>query len=80
MPTVSISLNEFRKEDTVLRTTARKLTAHNPDQSSSTLRVAASLSDVANVAVEQKASLSLQDTVEVVGENARPSRVKKQRL
>jgi hypothetical protein len=60
-------LSEFRKEDTVLRTTARKLTAHDPDKHSSMLQVAASLSDVANVAVEKKASGSrfLQDTVEV---------------
>jgi len=49
-------LNKFRKEDTVLRTTARKLTAHNPERRPSMLQVAASLPDVANVAVEKKAS------------------------
>jgi serine/threonine protein kinase len=72
-------LDEFREEDTVLRTTARKLTAHNPEQRSSMLQVAASLSDVANVAVERKVSRSLQDTVEVDGENAKPP-LKKQKL
>jgi len=72
-------LDEFREEDTVLRTTARKLTAHNPEQRSSMLQVAASLSDVANVAVEGKASRSLQATVEVDGENAKPPRVKRQK-
>ena len=67
-------LNKFRKEDTVLRTTARKLTAHNPSRRSSMLQVAPSLSlsNVANVAVERKAWRSLQDTVEVNGENAKP--------
>jgi hypothetical protein len=45
------------------------------------LQDAASLSDVANVTVERKASRSLQDavTVEVGGENAKPLRVKKQK-
>jgi serine/threonine protein kinase len=64
-------LNKFRGKDTVLRTTARKLATHNPEQRPSMLQVAASLSDVANVAVERKASRSLQDTVEVDGENAK---------
>jgi hypothetical protein len=50
----------------------RKLTAHNPDQRSSTPHVAASPWDVANVAVEKKASQSLQDTVKVDEENAKP--------
>jgi hypothetical protein len=72
-------LNKFRKEDTVLRTTARKLTAHDPDQRSSMLEFVASLSDVANVVVE-KVSRSLQDTVEVDGENAELPRVKRQKL
>jgi serine/threonine protein kinase len=72
-------LDKFRKEDTVLRATARKLTAHNPEQRSSMLQVAASLSDVAKVAVERKA-LQLQDAVEVDRENAKPSNVKKQKL
>jgi len=52
----SYLLNKFRKEDTVLRTTARKLTAHNPERRPSMLQVTASLPDVANVAVEKKAS------------------------
>jgi len=56
----------------VLRTIARKLTAHNPEWRSSMLQVAASLSDVVmNVAVKRKASRSLQDTVEVDGENTK---------
>jgi hypothetical protein len=49
-------LNKFRKEDTVLRTTERKLTTRNPERRLSMLQVAASPSDVANVAVERKAS------------------------
>ncbi len=73
-------LDEVREEDTVLRMTARKPTAHNPDQRSSMLQVAASLSDMVNVAVEGKASRSLQDTIEVDRENAKPPRVKKQNL
>jgi Protein kinase domain len=73
-------LDKFKKEDTVLRATARKLTAHNPEQRSSMLQVAASLSDVAKVAVERKALQFLQDAVEVDGENAKPSSVKKQKL
>jgi hypothetical protein len=75
-------LNKFRKEDTVVRTTGRKLTAHNPELRSSMLQVAASLalSDVGNVAVERKAWRSLQDTVEVDGESAKCPRVKKQKL
>jgi hypothetical protein len=43
-------------------------------------QVAGSPSVVANVAVERKASRSLQDTVEVDGENAKLPRVKKQKL
>jgi serine/threonine protein kinase len=70
-------LNQSRKEDPVLRTTARKLTAH---QRSSMLQFVASLSDVANVAVEKKASRSPQDTVEVDGENAELPRAKRQKL
>jgi serine/threonine protein kinase len=68
-------LDTFRKEDTVLRTTARRLTAHNPDQRSSLLQVAASLSNVANVAVERKASRSAGHSG-----YAKPPRVKKQKL
>lgn len=62
-----------------LRMTARRLSAHNPDQRPSMLQVAGSLSDVANVAVE-KASRSLQDTVEVDGENAKPPRAKRRTI
>ena len=60
-------LNKFRKEDTVLRTIARKLTVHNPERRSSMLQVAASFSilDAGNVVIERKAWRSLQDTVEV---------------
>jgi hypothetical protein len=72
-------LNSFRNEDTVLRMTARRLSAHNPDRRPSMLQVAGSLSDVANVAVE-KASRSLQDTVEVDGENAKPPRAKRRTI
>jgi serine/threonine protein kinase len=73
-------LNETRKEDTVLRTTVRMLTTHNPERRPSMLQVAASLSDVVNVGVGRKASRSLQDTVEVDGESAKPPRAKKQKL
>jgi serine/threonine protein kinase len=76
-------LDGFRKEDRVLRVTARKLTAHNPEQRPSMLQVAASLSDVSdveNVIVERKALRSLQDTVGADGENSKPSRVKRQKL
>ncbi len=73
-------LNKFKKEDTILRTIARKLITHNPEWRSSMLQVAASLSDVVNVAVEKKASRSLQDTAEVDGENVKTLRVKKQKL
>jgi serine/threonine protein kinase len=73
-------LNKFRKEDPVLRTTARKLTAHNPDQRSSMLQFVASLSDVANIVVEGKALRSPQDTMEVDGENAELPRVKRQKM
>src|SRR5713101_1734722 len=62
-------LNRFRKEDKVLETAAAELTAYNPERRLSMLQVAASLSDVANVAVERKASRSLQDTMEVDREN-----------
>jgi serine/threonine protein kinase len=73
-------LNNYRGEDTVLRTTARKLTADDPDQRPSMLQVAESLSDVVNVTVKRKALRSLQDTVEVDGENAKPPNSKKLRL
>lgn len=73
-------LDEFENEDTVLRATARKLTTHNPDLRSPMLLVPTSFSDVVNVAVERKASRSLQDTVEIDGENANFSRVKRQKL
>jgi hypothetical protein len=56
-------LDKFRAEDTVLRMTARKLTAHNPEQRSSMLQVAAALSDVVNVAVKRKALQSLPDCI-----------------
>ncbi len=72
-------LDKFN-EDTVLRTTARKLAAHNPDQRPSILQVAASLGNVVKVAVERKASRSLQDTMEVDEESAKPLTVKKQKL
>jgi len=70
-------LDKFRDENAVLRATARKLTAHNPEQRWSMLQVAASLSDVANVAVERK---TLRSQQEVDGENARPLRVKRQKV
>ena len=72
-------LDKFREEDTVLRTTARKLTAHNPEQRLSMLQVATSLSDEENVAVKRKASRSLKDTVEVDGENEKSPMVKKKK-
>jgi len=72
-------LENFREEDTVLRTLARKLTAHNPEQRPSMLQVAAPLSDVANVVVERKAWRPLQVTVEDDGEDAQPP-MKKQKL
>lgn len=78
--TVQYLLNKFRKEDTFLETTAKKLTTHNLERCPSMLQVAAWLSDVTNVAVERKASRSLQDTVEVDGESAKHLRVKKQKL
>ncbi len=71
-------LDKFNKEDTVLRTTVRKLAAHNPNQRPSILQVAASLGDVVKVAVKRKASRSLQDTMEV--DDAKPLMVKKQKL
>ncbi len=73
-------LNKFRAEDRVLRTTATKLTTHNPELRLSLLQVVASLSDVVNIAVERKATRSLQGTVEVDGEDAKSPRVKKQKL
>jgi serine/threonine protein kinase len=73
-------LNSFREEDTIVRAAAGKLTAHNPNQRPSMLQVAGSLSDVANVAVEKKASRCLQDTEEAGGENAKPPRAKKQKV
>jgi len=75
-----LNLNKFGEEDTVLRMTARKLTARDPEQRSSMLQVAQSVSDVVNVVVERKASRSLQDTVGVDGENVKPQRAKKQKL
>ena len=72
-------LVKFNEGNMVLRTTARKLTAPSAEQRPSMLQVAASLSDVANVTVERKALLSLQDTAEVDGENAKPP-MKKQKL
>jgi len=68
-------LNRFRKENKVLRTT-RKLTAYNPEQRLSMLQVIPSLSDVANIAVDRKASRSLEDTMEVDRENVMPATVK----
>jgi serine/threonine protein kinase len=73
-------LDKFRKDDRVLRATARKLTAYNPEQRPSMLQVAASIPDVANVVVERKALRSLQDMMEVDGDDAKPSSVKKQKL
>jgi len=73
-------LNRSKKEDTVLRTTAKKLTACNPKQRPSMLQFATSLMDVVNVAVETKAPRSLRVAVEVDGENAMTPRVKKQKL
>ena len=73
-------LDRLRKEDKVLRTAARKLTAHDPEQRPSMLQVAESLLDVANVAVRRKAPRSPQDTVDVDRENAEPPRAKKQKL
>ncbi len=64
-------LDKFNEEDTVLRTTARKLAAHNPDQRPSILQVAASLGDVVKAAVERKASRSLQDSMEVDEESVK---------
>lgn len=43
------------------------------------LQVAESLSDVVNVTVKRKTLRSLQDTVEVDGENAKPPNSKKLR-
>ena len=73
-------LNLSRKEDTVLRMTARKLVAHDPDQRPSLLQVTTLPSDVANVLVERKASRSLRTTVKLGRENAKPQRVKKQKI
>jgi serine/threonine protein kinase len=55
-------LDKLGKQDTVLRTIARKLATHDPEERSSILEVAGSLSDVANVAVERKASRCVQDS------------------
>jgi hypothetical protein len=73
---VLLYLLEKFGEDMVLKTTARKLTAYNPGQRPSMIQVAASLSDVANVAVE-KAWRPLQ-----VGEegDAKPPVLKEQNL
>jgi hypothetical protein len=76
----SLSSGQDRIENKILRTAARKLTAHDPAQRSSMLQVAESLSDVANVAVRRKASRSLRDTVDVDREKAEPPRAKKQKL
>jgi serine/threonine protein kinase len=76
-------LGAFRKEDMVLSMTARKLTAYDPEQRPSMLQVAApfsDVSDVADVAVERKVLCSLQNTVGVDGENAKPPGVKRQKL
>src|SRR6267154_1749509 len=73
-------LDKFMEEDEVLRTTAMKLTAHNPERPSSILQVPASPWDLADVAVGRKASRSLQDRVDLDGENTKPPRVKKQKL
>jgi serine/threonine protein kinase len=73
-------LNKFSKEDTVLRMTARRLAAHNPDQRSSILQLAALSSDVANAAVGRKVSRSLQNTVEAGAEIAKPPKAKKQKI
>jgi hypothetical protein len=70
-------LDKFREEDRVLRTTRKRLTPYNPEQRLSLLQVAASPSDVENVAVKRKA---LRDTVEVDWENAKPPSVKRQKL
>ena len=56
------------------------LNTRNPDQRSSMPQVAVSPSDVANVGVEKMASRSLQDTMEVNIENAKPPKMKKQKL
>ena len=66
-------LNRSKKEDTVLRTTAKKLTARNPEQQPSMIQFATLLS-------ETKAPRSLRVAVEVDGENAMTPRVKKQKL
>jgi hypothetical protein len=70
-------LNRSRKENTDLRTIARKLTIGNPERRWSMLQVAAPLSEVANVAVERKISQSLPNTVKFDGEDAKPPMVKK---
>ena len=65
---------------TVLKTTARKLSTHNSERRLSIVQVAASLSDVASVAVERKISGSLQDKVKVDREKVKALKVKKQNL
>jgi serine/threonine protein kinase len=74
-------LEKFREEDMVLETTARRLIVHNPGQRLSMLRVAASPSnvvDVADVAVGKKALRS--PTADVDVENMKPPMVKMQKL
>jgi hypothetical protein len=74
-------LNKFRKEDTVVRTTAMRLAAHNPDQRPSIPQLAAALPlDVANAAVGRKVSRSLRNTVEAGAEIAKPPKAKKQKI
>ena len=73
-------LNKFRKEDTVLRTTARRLATHNPDQRTSILQLTALPPDVANAAVGRKVSQSLQNTVEAGAEIAKSPKAKKQKI
>jgi serine/threonine protein kinase len=68
-------LHKFRNQDLVLRTIARNLATHDPEERMSILEVAGSY--VANVAVERKASRCVQATSEV---DAKPPRVKKQKL
>ena len=70
-------LDALREEDTVLRMTGQKLTAHDPEQRPSMLQVAGPLPDVVD---ERKASRSLQDAMEVYGESAMLPRMKKPKL
>ena len=73
-------LDKLKKEDIILRTAARKLTVHDPNQRPSMVQVAASLWDVVNVVVERKPTQSLQDTVEVEGAIGKPPVAKKRKL